>query len=63
MSDPGFLDQRPKNDLLKRQILILERTQARMVREAILNVPGAVARLQALDNQIAAVRAQLTPGV
>lgn len=49
------------NDILKSKILALESTQHRAIREAALNMPGAVARLQALDNQIAALRAQLTP--
>ena len=49
------------NMLLKAQIIALEQTQPRLVREALLNLPGAVARLQALDTQIAALRAQLTP--
>lgn len=39
----------------------LEGRQARAVREAALNLPAAVARLQAIDDEIAALRSQLQP--
>jgi hypothetical protein len=51
----------PANMVLKMQIVALEKTQMRAIREAILGLPSAVSRLQDLDNQIAALRAQLTP--
>lgn len=49
------------NTLLKLQIASIEQTQFRAIREAVLGLPGAVARLQALDTQIAALRVQITP--
>lgn len=42
------------------RILDLEQKQARAVREHLLGDPSALPRLQALDNQIAALRAQLS---
>jgi hypothetical protein len=42
------------------QIRDLEVAQNRAVREHLLGDPAALARLQALDNQIIALRAQLT---
>lgn len=48
-------------DLVARwQITGLEASQARAVREFILGDPSAKGRLQAIDNQIVALRAQLT---
>lgn len=43
------------------QIRDLEVKQARIVRDFILGDPSAKARLQAIDNLIAALRLQLTP--
>lgn len=48
------------NTALKLQIASVEATQMRALREAVLGLPGAVGRLQAIDNQITALRAQLT---
>ena len=41
------------------QITALESTQHRVVREAALGKAGAAARLQAIDDQIVVLRAQL----
>lgn len=49
------------NMLLKAQIIALEQTQPRALRETVLAMPGAAARLKALDDQIAALRVQLKP--
>ena len=46
------------NSVIDAQILALESTQHRTVREAALNQPGAVGRLTALDTQIATLRGQ-----
>jgi hypothetical protein len=48
------------DDLLKQQIIGIEQSQFRAVREAVLNLPGAVERLQALDNDIATLRGKLS---
>jgi hypothetical protein len=48
------------NEIIVLQIRTLEVTQNRTIREHLLGDPAALARLQALDNQIAALRAQLT---
>lgn len=42
-----------------RQIAQLETRQARALREAALGQPGAAARLQAIDDEIATLRGQL----
>lgn len=49
------------NDTIKAKIALLEFTTMRALREAVLGVPGAVGRLQAIDTVITALRAQLTP--
>lgn len=49
-----------QNMLLKAQIIALEQTQHRALREWALGDKTALARLQALDDQIAALRSQLT---
>ena len=46
------------NSVIDAQILALESTQHRTVREAALNQPGAVGRLTSLDAQIATLRGQ-----
>lgn len=60
--DPDSDEEVDKNNAqVFPEIMALEAGQARTVREAILNFPGAVARLQALDDKIAAIRAKLKP--
>jgi len=54
--DPGAADS---NEILIQQIDTLESAQGRPLREAVLGVPGAQARLQAIDNQITALRSRL----
>ena len=49
------------NGVLKAQMLTLEWQQGRALRELALGDTSALARLQTLDQQIAALRAQLTP--
>lgn len=48
------------NDRIRYRIAQLEAKQPRAVREYLLGDPSALPRLQALDNQITALRAQLT---
>lgn len=50
------------NMIIKAQIISLEETQHRAIREAAMGMPGAVTRLKAIDDKIVALRAQLTPG-
>lgn len=45
---------------LQVQIDTIEAGQRTAIREAVLNKPGAVAKLVAIDNQVAALRAQKT---
>lgn len=47
------------NAPIQKKIEAIEARQQRAVREAALGVPGAVARLQATENQIAALRSML----
>jgi hypothetical protein len=47
--------------LIKLQIRDIEGRQARAIREHLLGDTTALARLRAIDNEIAALRAQLTP--
>jgi hypothetical protein len=48
-----------KNRPTLKKIAHEESKQARSIREAVLGQPGAVARLQAIDDKIAALRARL----
>lgn len=50
------------DDQLKLQIRVLEETQHRALRELALGSTTALARVQEIDNQITALRAQITPG-
>lgn len=52
----------PLNDIIQGQIDALETKQARALRELALGDPQALARVQTIDTQIVALRAQLTPG-
>lgn len=49
-----------QNDLIKAQIVELEATQHRAMREHVLGDPDAAARLQSIENEIVTLRAQLT---
>lgn len=59
---PPVVNARAHNEALKNQIVAIEtRTSnslTRALREAALGVDGAVARVQSIDNEIAALRAQ-----
>ena len=46
-------------DPVRLQIMALERSQARPLRELALGVPGSLDRVKAIDDQIAVLRAQL----
>lgn len=47
------------NALIKSQIATIEARQSRAVRESLLGVDGAAARLQALEDEISTLRGQL----
>lgn len=51
------------NDIIRFQIAQLEAKSLRAIREHVLGDATALARLQAIDTQIAALRAQLTPEI
>ncbi len=49
------------NATIYAQIIALESTQGRIIREAVIGKPGAMGQLQALDASIAVLRATLQP--
>jgi len=57
---PEMTERQQRRDAALAEIAQLEAFQARPLREAVLGLPGATERLKALDDQIAALRAQLT---
>lgn len=54
-------DKTSSNTAIQAQIIALESTQGRAVREAAIGMAGAVDRLNALDASIASLRAKLQP--
>lgn len=58
--DPNSDEEVDRNNTkVQAEIAAIEVTQARAIREAVLGQPGAVARLQVMDDKIASVRAKL----